>query len=161
MKPVGRDRQAADVLASVTPTARAAVPELDGVVVLADTGIETDLIFNQRVDLPLFAAFVELDSDGGRERLDRWHRDHATTALANGLGAALDAVTWRASSDWGDQLGYDAPALDRLNQDGVRRLLALREELREGLGPDPAATGCRSSWAGRSVRAVTATSRRS
>ncbi len=96
-----------------------AVPELDGQVFLTDTGIETDLIFHQGIDLPLFAAFVLADEPAGRAALERWHRDHAAAATDHGLGVSLDAATWRASSDWGDQLGYDAAALDRVNRDLV------------------------------------------
>ncbi|TPE49159.1 homocysteine S-methyltransferase, partial [Amaricoccus solimangrovi] len=36
---------------------------------LAWTGMETDLIFNQGVDLPGFAAFPMVDSSDGRARL--------------------------------------------------------------------------------------------
>ena len=39
----------------------AAVPELDGQVLLTDSGVETDLIFTKGVDLPLFASFVLAD----------------------------------------------------------------------------------------------------
>lgn len=106
-----------------------AVPERAGQVLLTDTGVETDLIFHQGIDLPLFAAFVLADQDAGRAALDRWHRDHAAAAIEHGLGVSLDAATWRASSDWGDQLGYDATALDRVNQEMVGRLHGLREEL--------------------------------
>jgi S-methylmethionine-dependent homocysteine/selenocysteine methylase len=115
----------------VTST-NAAVPELTGQLMLTDTGVETDLIFNQGVDLPLFACFVLGDDAAGRDRLVRWHRGHAQAALDQGLGVSLDAVTWRASSDWGDRLGYDAQALDRVNQDLVRLLQDMRSELTAG-----------------------------
>src|SRR5205085_9437587 len=106
--------------------------ELGGQPFLTDTGIETDLIFHQGIDLPLFAAFVLADQPSGRATLERWHRDHATAAVDHGLGASLDAATWRASSDWGAQLGYDTAALDRVNQDLVAMLHTIRAEL----GPD-------------------------
>lgn len=113
----------------------AAVPELDGEVLLTDSGVETDLIFNQGVDLPLFASFVLADDARGRELLSSWHRQHAETALAHGLGASLDSATWRASSDWGALLGYDAAALDRVNRDLVAMLHAIRDELDGGAPP--------------------------
>jgi homocysteine S-methyltransferase len=112
-----------------------AVPELAGQLMLADTGIETDLIFNQGVDLPLFAAFVLADSEDGRNRLRLWHRGHADAALANGLGVSLDAATWRASSDWGHRLGYDAAALDRVNRVAIQLLHELRDALDAGDRP--------------------------
>jgi homocysteine S-methyltransferase len=116
----------------------AAVPELAGQVMLTDTGVETDLIFNQGVDLPLFACFVLADDGPGRDRLVRWHREHARAALDQGLGVSLDAATWRASSDWGTQLGYDTRALDRVNQDLVRLLHDIRSELDAELSADAA-----------------------
>jgi homocysteine S-methyltransferase len=112
-----------------------AVPELSGQVMLTDTGVETDLIFHQGVDLPLFAAFVLADDPDGRERIERWHRDHAAAAIAHGLGVSLDAVTWRASSDWGDQLGYDSAALDRVNRELVGLLQGIRSDLDAGGRP--------------------------
>ncbi len=112
-------------------------PDRPAPLILSDTGIETDLIFHQGVDLPMFAAFVVADSDSGRALLDRWHREHAAAATAHGLGVSLDAVTWRASSDWGDRLGYDAGELDRVNHDLVRQLHDIRDDL---LAVDPATT---------------------
>lgn len=107
----------------------AAVPELDGQVLLTDSGVETDLIFNKGVDLPLFASFVLADDSRGRDLLSAWHREHADAALAHGLGVSLDSAAWRASSDWGALLGYDAAALDRIN----RELIAMLHEIRDGL----------------------------
>ena len=109
-----------------------AVPELAGQVMLTDTGVETDLIFHQGFDLPLFAAFVLSDDPSGRVALDRWHRDHAVAATDHGLGVSVDAATWRASSDWGDRLGYDPAALDRVNQDLVGLLQRIRADLDPG-----------------------------
>ncbi len=120
----------------MVPPAAAEAPERPAPLLLSDTGIETDLIFHQGVELPLFAAFVVADRDGGRELLERWHREHAAVAAAHGLGVSLDAVTWRASSDWGDLLGYDARQLDRVNHAMVRQLHDIRTDL--AAGPQPA-----------------------
>jgi homocysteine S-methyltransferase len=48
-------------------------------------------------------------------------------ARANGVGLVLDAPTWRASSNWGELLGYDA---DRL-ADANRRAVALVDDIRK------------------------------
>ena len=110
-------------------------------VFLSDTGIETDLIFHQGLDLPLFAAFVVADSDEGRQLLDRWHREHAAAATAYGLGVSLDAVTWRASSDWGDRLGYDGAQLDRVNHELVLQLQGIRDDLKASDATTPVLVG--------------------
>jgi homocysteine S-methyltransferase len=116
-------------------TTSPAVPELDGEVMLTDSGIETDLIFHHGIDLPLFACFVLADDPHGRRLLRTWHREHADAAVAHGLGVSLDSATWRASSDWGELLGYEASALDRVNQDLVGMLHEIRDGLDDGGRP--------------------------
>jgi homocysteine S-methyltransferase len=108
------------------------VPELSGELMLSDTGLETELIFHQGVDLPLFAAFVVSETPEGRDRIIQWTRDHADIAIQNGLGVALGSETWRASSDWGDQLGYDAARLDQVNQRSIEMLREIAGDLDAG-----------------------------
>jgi homocysteine S-methyltransferase len=50
---------------------RAALPQLTGGLFLTDGGIETTLIFHDRLDLPYFAAFDLLRSESGRNILRR------------------------------------------------------------------------------------------
>lgn len=86
---------------------------------LADSGLETWLVFHRNVDLPDFAAFPLLDDPSGRELLAEYFRDHLRVAADVGSGVVLETPTWRASADWGARLGYDVPALDRVNRDAV------------------------------------------
>lgn len=86
---------------------------------LADGGLETSLIFHQGVDLPDFAAFVLLDDEAGRATLRRYFEPYLRVAREQGAGLVLDTPTWRASSDWGERLGYDADALDAVNRAAV------------------------------------------
>lgn len=86
---------------------------------LTDSGLETWLIFHRNVDLPLFASFPLLDHPDGRQLLDEYFRDHLAIASRAETGIVLETPTWRASSKWGDDLGYDAPALDRVNRGSV------------------------------------------
>ena len=87
--------------------------------VLTDSGLETWLIFHRGVDLPDFAAFTLLDDPTGREFLAEYFGDHLRVAQQAGTNIVLETPTWRANRDWGDRLGYDAAALDRVNQDAV------------------------------------------
>jgi homocysteine S-methyltransferase len=93
---------------------------------LADGGIETTLVYGHGIDLPCFASFPLLAEPAGRALLARVYADYIAVARAQRRGIVLETPTWRASRDWGQQLGYDRRALARANVDAVRLLLELR-----------------------------------
>jgi S-methylmethionine-dependent homocysteine/selenocysteine methylase len=107
---------------------KAKLPQLDGGLFLTDGGIETTLIFHDGLDLPHFAAFHLLKDDAGTAALRMYFARHAGIARANGTGFILESPTWRASSDWGEKLGYSAAALADANTASIR----LMQELRAG-----------------------------
>ena len=86
---------------------------------LTDSGLETWLVFHREVDLPDFAAFPLVDVPWGRDLLAEYFGGHVGLAQQAGTGIVLETPTWRANSDWGAPLGYDATALDRVNRDAV------------------------------------------
>jgi S-methylmethionine-dependent homocysteine/selenocysteine methylase len=107
---------------------RAGLPQLDDdAPFLTDGGIETDLIFHQGLELPLFAAVDLLREEEGTEALRRYYEPYLELAREGGLGFVLETPTWRASPRWAEELGYSAEELDRLN----RKAIELMEELRE------------------------------
>jgi S-methylmethionine-dependent homocysteine/selenocysteine methylase len=93
---------------------------------ITDGGLETTLIFHRGLELPCFAAFDRLRDDAGREELRAYFEPYVALARERGVGMVLDTATWRASSDWGERLGYSPDALDEAN----RRAVALAEEIR-------------------------------
>jgi S-methylmethionine-dependent homocysteine/selenocysteine methylase len=93
---------------------------------LADGGLETTLIYEYGVELPYFAAFDLLKDDVGTDVLRRYFSGYAEQAAALGVGAVLEAPTWRANPDWAARLGYDAAALADANRRGVGLLLEVR-----------------------------------
>jgi S-methylmethionine-dependent homocysteine/selenocysteine methylase len=95
---------------------------------LTDSGLETDLIFRRGVELPGFAAFPLLEQPAGRAQLGRYFRDHLAIAAQHGRPFVLEAPTWRANPDWGHELGYDQPALDRVNEQAIAFLSELAAE---------------------------------
>jgi homocysteine S-methyltransferase len=95
---------------------------------LTDAGLETVLIFEEGFDLPLFAAVPLLDDERGRSALLNYYRGFVDIAEAQDVDLILDTPTWRASQAWGDQLGYNADALDRINVDAVELLKQIRVE---------------------------------
>jgi S-methylmethionine-dependent homocysteine/selenocysteine methylase len=103
------------------------LPQSTGEIFLTDGGVETDLIFNRGIDLPDFASFV-LHSDPDAERVVReYFRGYLRLGEAYDRGLVLETLTWRASSDWGARLGYDATRLCDVNRRAVDFLLGLRE----------------------------------
>ena len=100
---------------------------------VADGGLETDLIHHHGVDLPDFAAFPLVDGERGRRLLLAYYEDYLDIARRAGAGLQLDTPTWRASADWGDRLGRSAADLRRVNREAVALLVRLRD--RAGLDP--------------------------
>ncbi len=92
-----------------------ALPQLEDRIFLTDSGLETILVFDREMDLPLFASFPLLDTDDGAEFLAGYYAEHMSIAREHGTGALFDTATWRASARWGAQLGYDARRLHEIN----------------------------------------------
>jgi S-methylmethionine-dependent homocysteine/selenocysteine methylase len=103
------------------------LPQLEHRPFLTDSGLETTLIFNEGVDLPLFAAFVLLETADGRQRLRHYFERHAEIAREAEVGFVAEAPTWRANPDWGRRLGYDSRRLDAINQSAITLLADLRD----------------------------------
>jgi S-methylmethionine-dependent homocysteine/selenocysteine methylase len=105
--------------------------QLTGDVFLTDSGMETDLIFHEGVDLPCFSSLVLLDDEAGVETLKRYYRKHAAIATEAGVGFILEGCTWRASPEWGARLGYTPETLTSANRREVELLVELRREFDE------------------------------
>ncbi|MEM9571646.1 MAG: homocysteine S-methyltransferase family protein [Pseudomonadota bacterium] len=95
---------------------------------LTDGGIETYLIFDEGLDLPDFAAFTLLKSQEGVAALSNYYRRYLKTAMAHQMGFVFETPTWRASSDWGDRLGYSAQDLAKANANAIALMIELNQE---------------------------------
>jgi S-methylmethionine-dependent homocysteine/selenocysteine methylase len=105
---------------------RNALPQLGDEVFLTDSGLETDLIFNEGFDLPEFASFVLVDDARGTAALEAYFRRHVDIAVQHSCGVILEAPTWRASRGWGARIGYPAAELRRVNESAVELLAGIR-----------------------------------
>lgn len=94
---------------------------------ISDGGMETDLIFHDGVDLPLFAAFVLINSADGRDLLQRYVNGYLDMAQAVGRGFVLGTPTWRANGGWGPKLGFDDAAIREVNRLAVTFVRDLRD----------------------------------
>lgn len=70
-------------------------------------------------------AFVLMDGDDGRTALRDYFNEYIDIAVATGVPVLLETPTWRASTSWGETLGYDQSSLDRINRESVDFLRAL------------------------------------
>ena len=113
-----------------------ALPQLSGLPVVTDGGLETDLIFHHGVDLPDFAAFPLVDDSSGRDLLREYYRGYIAIASRVGATLQLDTPTWRANTDWGDRSGYAPADLRRVNRDSVALLERAATGGRSRLVPD-------------------------
>lgn len=95
---------------------------------LSDGGLETDIIFHDGIDLPNFASFVLLDSDDGRDALQRYYRRYIDIAKNTGHGFVLETPTWRANLGWADAMGLDREQMIDVNRRGLEFVQAIREE---------------------------------
>jgi len=114
---------------------RSALPQLTGGTFLTDGGLETDLIFHEGFEMPLFASFPLLESDAGRTALHNYYLRCAQVAAEARVGFILEAATWRASRDWAAQLGYSSASLADVNRRAVDLLVEIRTVLGESTGP--------------------------
>lgn len=117
------------------------LPQLSGDVFLTDGGLETDLIFNDGIDLPEFASFVLLKDEAGTEALKTYYRRFTKIASDHGTGFILESPTWRSSPEWGSKLGYDSEALAEANQRAIELMKELRDEL-NGAADSVVISGC-------------------
>jgi S-methylmethionine-dependent homocysteine/selenocysteine methylase len=104
------------------------LPQLGQKLFATDGGIETTLIFHDNIPLPHFAAFDLLKDEAGVAALRRYFEHYTRLALEHRIGIVLESATWRASTDWGQKLGYDAIALADANRRSIGLLLGLRDQ---------------------------------
>ena len=95
---------------------------------VGDGGLETTMIFREGIELPGFAAFPLLRDPAGREALRRYYGEYAGIARDLGAGFTLDTPTWRASVDWGAELGYSAAEIADVNRAAVELAEQIRAE---------------------------------
>ena len=114
---------------------RNALPQLSDRLFLTDGGIETTLIFNEGCELPDFAAFHLLRMPEGEATLKKYFTTYADIAARQNAGLILESATWRASSDWGERLGYSAEELNEANRRAIGMLQGIRDEMETAMTP--------------------------
>ncbi|MCH9809406.1 MAG: homocysteine S-methyltransferase family protein [Alphaproteobacteria bacterium] len=94
---------------------------------LTDGGMETDLIFNQGIDLPCFSAIDLMKRPGGSAAIKRYFEPYIQIAQSAQTGLILETPTWRASPDWFEGIGFqDLNALRDANLLGLELMSEIR-----------------------------------
>jgi len=102
------------------------LPMLSSGLFATDGGLETTLIFHDRLDLPCFASFALLGTSDGTRRLRKYFDRYCAIGARYRMGIVLEAATWRANADWGRKLGYDEAALGEANRLAIKLLAEVR-----------------------------------
>lgn len=114
---------------------------LDGQLFMSDGGLETTLIFHEKLDLPGLAAFPLVQAEFGRKKLLEYFRRYAELARHYQLGLILESPTWRANPDWVRQISPDPKYLEEVNRESIRLMEQIRDEYRETV-PAIIISGC-------------------
>ena len=112
---------------TTTAAYRHRLPQENGGLFLTDGGLETCLIFDDGLELPLFAAFPLMRDAKGRRALTHYYERFIEIARRNALGFVLESPTWRASADWGARLGYSIAEISAANTDAITLMQEMRE----------------------------------
>jgi S-methylmethionine-dependent homocysteine/selenocysteine methylase len=95
-----------------------------GVLYLTEGGQETELMYKYGFELPEFALFPLLDDARAVAELRGMYSRYLETAARHGFHALMGGLDYRASPDWGQVLGYSAPALEEMQ---LRAIAFLRD----------------------------------
>ena len=82
---------------------------------LTDGGNETWLMYKRGLELPHFSAFHLLQDVKGRRAVEDYYRHFAELAVRLDTPFIFCSMTYRASRDWGELLGYSKEGLAEMN----------------------------------------------
>ena len=102
------------------------LPQLSGDLFLADAGLETDLIFNHKIEIPEFAAHTLLPEATGRQAMQEYFRAFLSLAGEVDAGFILDSQTWKAHMHWAEDLGASEEELREANRNSIEFIAELR-----------------------------------
>jgi S-methylmethionine-dependent homocysteine/selenocysteine methylase len=104
------------------------LPQLGNTVFACYTGMDTDLLYNQGIDLPGFASYPLLANPEHKSLLRGYYSRLVDLAQEQNVGVILDSVTWVANRDRGAALGYTPEDLRKFNIEAVELIASVRNE---------------------------------
>lgn len=94
---------------------RPLLPHQSDQLFVTDGGTETWLMYKRGLELPHFCSFYLLDLPAGREALKEYYRGFVRVAQRHRAHYIFCSLTYRASRDWGELLGYSRAGLAEMN----------------------------------------------
>ncbi|MEO0531381.1 MAG: homocysteine S-methyltransferase family protein, partial [Planctomycetota bacterium] len=96
---------------------------------LTDGGIETVLVFHEKIELPHFASYPVLRDEAGQALIRRYYDEFVALASRHGVGLELGSTTWRANPDWVERIDGSRDATAGINRQAIDFLSAYRDSL--------------------------------
>ncbi|MBM1220239.1 homocysteine S-methyltransferase family protein [Ponticoccus sp. SC2-23] len=98
------------------PRTEPTLPHQSKDIFLTDGGTETWLLYKRGFELPHFSAFHLLNDPTATAAIREYYRSFADIAVRRGTPFIFDSLTYRASRDWGQLLGYSDAGLAEMNE---------------------------------------------
>ena len=102
--------------------------QLEDTIFLMPAGLETDLIYNQGIEIPGFATHLLLKDPKGLNALANNYRQFLALASKKNMGIILGTFTWKAHMHWAEEQGATEEELRQANHDSVAFIARLRRE---------------------------------
>ncbi len=116
-------------------------PRSEGLLYLTEGGTETEIMYRHGHSLREFAMFELMDNPAAVDDLKDMYQRYLEVAARHGFGALMAGFDYRASSDWGDKLGYSAEGLLDMQQKCIEFLRVVAKPYQSRL-PAIAIAGC-------------------
>jgi homocysteine S-methyltransferase len=110
------------------PVYRKNLPQLGTDIFACYTGMETEILFRDGIDLPGFACYPLLLNPEHKNLIREYYGKLADLARDQNVGLILESVTWVANRDRGAELGFSPAELKRFNLEAIQLLAEVREE---------------------------------
>jgi len=104
------------------------LPQLSDRLFISYGGLETSLVYYEKISLPCFASFPLLKEKSACEWIKNFLRTFVNIAQKYNVGFILESNTWRASPDWMTKLGYSNEDFININQKSIELLEDIRNE---------------------------------
>jgi S-methylmethionine-dependent homocysteine/selenocysteine methylase len=116
-------------------------PRRDGLLYLAEGGVETEIMYRHGHALREFAMFELMDKPQAVADMRGMYRRYLDVAARHGFGALLAGFDYRASPDWGAKLGYSEAGLREMQHKCIDFLREVSAPYADDL-PAVAIVGC-------------------